>query len=81
MGVKYGQSPHTTLTFGPVAIGSVAGVPSTRVRAACREFHTGMRESRVKPPMSPPFDIKAFLDSGGVSRKVVRRHSGQVVYA
>ena len=35
----------------------------------------------VKPPRPPPFDLKVFLDSGGVSGNVIRRRTGHVVYA
>ena len=39
------------------------------------------RPTRVNPPTAEPFDIKAFLESGGVAGNIVRRRSGQVVYA
>ena len=35
----------------------------------------------VKPPKERPFDVQAFLDSGGVARKVVERHRGDVIYS
>jgi CRP/FNR family cyclic AMP-dependent transcriptional regulator len=35
----------------------------------------------VKPPRPPPFDLEAFLDSGGVARKVVEFRIGEVVYS
>ncbi len=35
----------------------------------------------VKLPRPPPFDIEAFLDSGGVARKVVEFRSGEVIYS
>ena len=38
-------------------------------------------ESHVLPPKERPFDIRAFLDSGGVSAKVVARRSGDVIYS
>jgi CRP/FNR family transcriptional regulator, cyclic AMP receptor protein len=41
----------------------------------------GARHDRGNPRTAGPFDIKAFLESGGVSGKVVTRRSGQVVYA
>ena len=41
----------------------------------------GTRDTRVNPPTAPPFDIKAFLASGGVSGTVIKRRTGQVVYA
>jgi CRP/FNR family transcriptional regulator, cyclic AMP receptor protein len=36
---------------------------------------------RGKPPTPPPFDIQAFLASGGISGKVVKHRSGDVVYS
>jgi len=40
------------------------------------------QDIRVKPPTPPPtFDIEAFLESGGISGKVVKRRDGAVVYA
>ena len=41
----------------------------------------GTRDNRVHPPTAAPFDIKAFLESGGVSGKLIKRRTGQVVYA
>ena len=41
----------------------------------------GMRDDALIPPSSLSFDIKAFLESGGVSGKVVNRRTGHVVYA
>ena len=38
-------------------------------------------ELRVKPPKERPFDVQAFLDSGGVARKVVDRRRGDVIYS
>ena len=38
-------------------------------------------ELRVLPPKERPFDIKAFLESGGVSGSVVERHKGEVIYS
>ena len=35
----------------------------------------------VKPPRPPPFDLEAFLDSGGVARKVVEFRIGEVIYS
>jgi CRP-like cAMP-binding protein len=37
-------------------------------------------EKRVNPPKQEPFDIKGFLESGGVSGRVVERQSGEVVF-
>ncbi|MCX6551340.1 MAG: Crp/Fnr family transcriptional regulator [Acidobacteria bacterium] len=37
--------------------------------------------ARLNPPTQPAFDVHAFLESGGVSRKVVQRKSGQVIYS
>ena len=39
------------------------------------------RDTRVIPPKADAFDIKAFLDSGGVSGRIVRRRTGQVIFA
>jgi len=39
------------------------------------------RDVRVKPPTPQPFDIEAFLDSGGVSRKIVERQNGEVIFS
>lgn len=39
------------------------------------------REERGRPPKPQPFDIRAFLESGGVAGKVVLRRSGEVVYS
>ncbi|MCX6545803.1 MAG: Crp/Fnr family transcriptional regulator [Acidobacteria bacterium] len=38
-------------------------------------------QTRVNPPKQRPFDIRAFLESGGVAGKVVTRQSGDVVYS
>lgn len=35
----------------------------------------------VDPPKPPPFDFEAFLDSGGVARKVVEYRRGDVIYS
>ena len=37
--------------------------------------------TRVNPPTAPPFDLLAFLASGGVSGRVVSRRAGTVIYA
>ncbi len=39
------------------------------------------QKERLNPPKARPFDIKGFLESGGVSGKVVERRSGEVVYS
>ena len=41
----------------------------------------GAHERKVNPPTAVPFDIQAFLESGGITGSVIRRRSGQVVYA
>jgi CRP/FNR family transcriptional regulator, cyclic AMP receptor protein len=38
-------------------------------------------EERVTPPKPQPFDIHAFLESGGVAGKVVERRRGEVIYS
>jgi CRP/FNR family transcriptional regulator, cyclic AMP receptor protein len=38
-------------------------------------------KERLIPPRPPPFDIEAFLDSGGVARKLVECRSGEVIYS
>jgi CRP/FNR family transcriptional regulator, cyclic AMP receptor protein len=38
-------------------------------------------DSRANLPLPPEFDLEAFLESGGVSGKVVRRRAGDVVFA
>jgi CRP/FNR family cyclic AMP-dependent transcriptional regulator len=35
----------------------------------------------VNPPKPPPFDIEAFLASGGVDGKVVQRRRGEVIFS
>jgi len=39
------------------------------------------RKERVKPAIPESFDIEAFLESGGVSGRVVQRQSGEVIYS
>jgi CRP-like cAMP-binding protein len=39
------------------------------------------QDKRVNPPKPVPFDIDAFLKSGGISAKAVTRKSGEVVYS
>lgn len=41
----------------------------------------GNHEERVTPPKPHPFDLEAFLESGGVARKVVERRRGEVIYS
>jgi len=36
---------------------------------------------RTAPPGQPPFDIQAFLESGGVSGRVLVHRSGEVIYS
>ena len=38
-------------------------------------------DRRSNPPRPQPFDIKGFLESGGVSGKVIERRSGEVIYS
>ena len=40
-----------------------------------------VHDERVRPPKQPPFDIQAFLESGGVAGRVVAHRSGAVVYS
>jgi CRP/FNR family cyclic AMP-dependent transcriptional regulator len=40
-----------------------------------------VRHERLKPPKQPPFDIQAFLESGGVAGRVVERPRDAVVYS
>lgn len=41
----------------------------------------GKRDQGKQPPKPAPFDVEAFLESGGVAGKIVRRRSGEVVFA
>ncbi|MCU0252360.1 MAG: Crp/Fnr family transcriptional regulator [Vicinamibacterales bacterium] len=41
----------------------------------------GTRNERVKTPTQAPFDIQAFLASGGVAGRVEERRSGAIVFA
>ena len=41
----------------------------------------GTHKAPVTPPRPPPFDVEAFLDSGGVARKVVAFRIGEVIYS
>ena len=41
----------------------------------------GTHKEPAKSPRPPPFDLKAFLDSGGVSARVVHHRAGDVIYA
>jgi CRP-like cAMP-binding protein len=38
-------------------------------------------DRRSNPPKPLPFDIRGFLESGGVSGKVIERRSGEVIYS
>ena len=38
-------------------------------------------DERVRPPKRPKFDVEAFLESGGAAAKVIKRHSGDVLYS
>ncbi len=40
----------------------------------------GIHKKPAKSPRPPPFDVEAFLDSGGVARKVVEFRIGEVIY-
>ena len=40
----------------------------------------GIYKAPAKSPRPPPFDVEAFLDSGGVARKVVEFGIGEVIY-
>ena len=35
----------------------------------------------VRPPKQPPFDLQAFLKSGGVAGRVVKHQSGAIIYS
>ena len=39
------------------------------------------KETTVKGPKPEPFDLQAFLESGGISGRVVKHRSGAVVYS
>ena len=41
----------------------------------------GTRKEPVNPPKPPPFDIEAFLNSGGEARKIVEYRRGEVIYS
>jgi CRP-like cAMP-binding protein len=41
----------------------------------------GKHETRVIPPKERPFNVQAFLDSGGVAGKVVEHKGGEVIYS
>ncbi|MBE3135436.1 MAG: Crp/Fnr family transcriptional regulator [Acidobacteria bacterium] len=41
----------------------------------------GKHEERATPPKPQPFDIRAFLESGGVAGKVVEHRRGEVIYS
>ena len=40
----------------------------------------GSRKSKTKPPQNRPFDVQAFLDSAGLSRKVIEYRRSQKIY-
>jgi CRP-like cAMP-binding protein len=39
------------------------------------------KDSRIKAPKEPTFDLQAFLDSGGVARRIAEYESGAVIYS
>ena len=39
------------------------------------------KEGTVKAPKHEPFDLQAFLESGGISGRVVKHRSGAVIYS
>ena len=39
------------------------------------------KEGSVKTPKAEPFDLQAFLESGGISGRVVKHRSGAVIYS
>jgi len=41
----------------------------------------GTRNERIKAPNPGSFDLQAFLDSGGISGRVVQHRSGAVIYS
>ena len=41
----------------------------------------GTRTESVNAPRPPPFDIEAFLDSGGIARRLVECRRGAVIYS
>jgi CRP-like cAMP-binding protein len=41
----------------------------------------GARREGVRPPTARPFDIEAFLESGGVAGRVVKHRNGAIIYA
>ncbi len=41
----------------------------------------GNHESRVRIPKLKPFDIQAFLESGGVAGTIIERRTGEVIYS
>ncbi len=38
-------------------------------------------EGRLRPPVERTFDLKEFLEAGGVSARVVRHRTGEVIYS
>ena len=57
----------------------------SRASSPRRSGRTAARSAGRKPPQkstgTPPFDARAFLDSAGVARQVVRFRRGEVIYA
>ena len=41
----------------------------------------GTKDERVKAPKLEPFDLRAFLDSGGISGRVVQHRTGSVIFS
>ena len=39
------------------------------------------KEGSIKTPKTEPFDLQAFLESGGISGRVVKHRSGAVIYS
>ncbi len=55
-------------------------IQESRVEAQTLEREMDRHEQRVRPPTAPPFDVEAFLESGGVAGTVVERRSGAIIY-
>jgi CRP-like cAMP-binding protein len=41
----------------------------------------GTKDERVKAPKLEPFDLRAFLESGGISGRVVQHRTGAVIFS
>jgi CRP-like cAMP-binding protein len=41
----------------------------------------GTKDERVKAPKLEPFDLRAFLESGGISGRVVQHRTGSVIFS